>query len=74
MAKKTITINEIMEKYRIPYPTVNHYTNVGLLTVVNKRKNARLYNEIQVKKRLKMISRLKGKGYTLNLIKNHFVK
>lgn len=68
MAKVLITINEIVEKYGIPYSTVNHYTIIGLLKVVNKKRNVRLYDDVEVKKRFKRISELKNKGYPLSLI------
>ena len=74
MVKELITINEIVERYGIPYSTVNHYTIIGLLKVVSKKRNVRLYNETEVKKRLKKITELKDKGYPLNLIQKEIVK
>lgn len=74
MPKDLITINEIVERYGIPYSTVNHYTIIGLLNVVSKKRNIRLYDGVEVKKRLKRISELKNKGYPLNLIQKEIVK
>lgn len=74
MARDLITINDIVEKYSIPYSTVNHYTIIGLLKVVSKKRNIRLYDESEVGKRLKKISELKDKGYPLNLIQKTIVK
>ena len=68
MSKNLISIKEIVKKYDIPYSTVNHYTIIGLLTVVDRRKNIRLYDEVEVKVRLAKIAELRGKGYPLHLI------
>jgi DNA-binding transcriptional MerR regulator len=69
-----IPIREIPKKYNISYSTVNYYTIIGLLTVVTKRCNMRLYNEAEVKESLKRISKLKDKGYPLHLIKKELLK
>jgi DNA-binding transcriptional MerR regulator len=41
---------------------------IGLLTVAERRKNLRLYDEIEVKERLTKIVKLRSKGYPLHLI------
>ena len=64
-----ISIKEIVKKYGISYSTVNYYTMIGLLTVVDRRKNIKLYDEIEVKERLTKIIKLKNKGYPLDLIR-----
>ena len=64
-----ISIKEIVKKYGIPYSTVNYYTMIGLLTVVDRRKNIKLYDEIEVKERLTKIIKLRNKGYPLDLIR-----
>ena len=69
-----ISIREIPKKYNISYSTVNYYTIIGLLTVVTKRRNMRLYNEAEVKESLERISKLKDKGYPLHLIKKELLK
>ena len=69
-----ISTNEIVRKYRIPYSTVNHYTIIGLLTVAGRRKNMRLYDEEEVKERLRRISELRSKGYPLDLIRKELKK
>lgn len=69
MASALITINEIVSRYGVTYSTVNHYTVIGLLKVVSKRRNVRLYNESDVSKNLKRIAELKDKGYPLHLIR-----
>lgn len=68
MSKNLISIKEIVKKYGLPYSTVNHYTIIGLLTVADRKKNIRLYDEEEVKVRLTRIEELRGKGYPLHLI------
>jgi len=68
MKRKLISAKEIIKKYQITYQTINHYTNFGLIHVVTKRGNVRLYDEAQIRERLTKISRLVGEGYPLRLI------
>lgn len=65
---KLISAKEISEKFSIPYPTINHYTNLGFFSVVKRKGNVRLYREEEVKRRLDKISRWKDEGYPLRLI------
>ena len=58
-----------MRRYGITYQTVNHYTNSGLLQVVNKRGNVRMYDQAAVKRRLVRIMELMDEGYPLRLIR-----
>ncbi len=74
MRKNMISIKEIVKKYGIPYSTVNHYTIIGLLTVADRRKNIRLYDKAEVKKRLEKIAKLRSKGYPLHLIQKELNK
>ncbi len=74
MRKNMISIKEIVKKYGIPYSTVNHYTIIGLLTVADRRKNARLYDEAKLKERLEKIAKLRSKGYPLHLIQKELNK
>jgi len=74
MSKDTIPITEIINKYGIPHSTINHYTNIGLLSVVDRRKNMRLYDRAQVKMRLARIALLRSKGYPLHLIQQELNK
>jgi len=69
MDNKLISAQKIIEKYHITYQTVNHYTNFGLLRIVLKKGNVRMYNQIEVKHRLAKITELMNKGYPLRLIK-----
>ena len=63
-----ISIKEIVKRYGIPSSTVNHYTNIGLLNVISRKKNIRLYDEAEIKEKLRKISELRSKGYPLHLI------
>ena len=74
MAKNLISIKEIVKKYHLPYSTVNHYTIIGLLTVVDRKKNIRLYDKAKIKLRLARIADLRGKGYPLHLIQKELNK
>ena len=68
MERNFLSITEIAEKYGIPSSTINHYTNIGLLTVEGRKKNMRLYDEVKVKKRLARITKFRHEGYPLHLI------
>ncbi|MCX7927406.1 MAG: helix-turn-helix domain-containing protein [Candidatus Omnitrophica bacterium] len=66
---KLISAKQIMAKYGITYQTINHYTDLGLLPLVEKKGNVRFYNEKQVCKRLSKIKHLAQEGYSLRLIR-----
>lgn len=68
MGRNLISTQEIVRRHNIPYSTVNHYTMVGLLAVIDRKKNVRFYNEVEVRERLKKIAELRSKGYPLHLI------
>ena len=68
MAKEPITIKELARKFNLTVYTINHYTNLGLLRVVDRKRNKRLYNEEDVKYRLGKIAELISQGYPLQLI------
>ena len=68
MQNNLITIKEIAEKFNITPYTINHYTNLGLLKVVMKNKNKRLYDVNEVTHRLRTIANLMSEGYPLQLI------
>ncbi|MBN1912840.1 MAG: MerR family transcriptional regulator [Candidatus Omnitrophica bacterium] len=65
----SITAKDIITKYKLSYQTVNHYTDFGLLPVLFKEGNVRLYDRGLVGKRLKQIRALMGEGYSLRLIR-----
>lgn len=64
-----ISAREIIKKYAITYQTLNHYTNLGLIEVVAKKGNIRLYNDTQIRESLAEISQLIKEGYPLRLIR-----
>lgn len=77
MNKKTraeyVSAAEIVEKYGVTYQAVNHYTNLGLLQVVTKDGNVRMYAKAKVKARLAKIAKLVGEGYSLRLIRRKLI-
>ena len=64
-----ITAREIVRKYPLSYQTLNYYTTIGLLSVVKKSTNQRLYREPDIRDRLRKITSLKNEGYPLHLIR-----
>jgi len=69
MNKKLISAKEIISKFNISLQRVNHYTNIGLLSVVTRKGNVRMYDETEVKERIAKISELRNEGYSLRLIR-----
>ena len=63
-----LSAKEISRKFKLAYPTVNYYTDLGLLEIVKKEGNKRLYSGRQVKERLGRVSRMMNEGYPLRLI------
>ena len=68
-----MSAGEIVKKYGVTYQAVNHYTNLGLLQVVTRNGNVRLYAKAKVKERLTKISKLANEGYSLRLIRKKFI-
>ena len=69
----TISAQEIVQKHHLSYQTVNHYTDFGLLQVLAKQGNVRVYNRAEVEKRLKQIKMLTEEGYSLRLIRKRLL-
>jgi len=69
MDKKLISAKEIISKFNISLQRVDHYTNIGLLSVVKRKGNVRMYDETEVKERITKISELRNEGYSLRLIR-----
>ena len=65
---ENISAIEITRKFKISYQTVNHYTNLGLLTVRKRKGNGRFYSESEVRERLDKVNKLKNEGYPLRII------
>jgi DNA-binding transcriptional MerR regulator len=68
MGKNYISSKEVTKKFEISYPTLTHYTNIGLLRMVGRKGNKRLYDEEGVGKRIPKIRELINRGYPLRLI------
>jgi DNA-binding transcriptional MerR regulator len=66
--EESISPQDICSQFHLTYHTVNHYTNLGLLKVVTKQKNRRLYDSREVRERLSKIAELALQGYPLQLI------
>lgn len=74
MRKKLVYSKDIVVKYNIPYPTITHYTNLGLFRVVERKGNKRLYDEEEIEVRIKQIRRLMNEGYPLILIRKELME
>jgi DNA-binding transcriptional MerR regulator len=70
---KFISAQEIVKKYHLSYQKVNRYADAGLLRIVHRSGNTRLFNRKQVHKRLERISALSRDGYSLMLIRKKLV-
>jgi DNA-binding transcriptional MerR regulator len=64
-----MTAQDISKKYKVAYPTINHYTNLGFLSIVKREGNRRFYSGREVKARLSLISKMVNEGYPLRLIR-----
>jgi len=71
--KTMVSVKEIINKHKVSYQTINHYTNFGLLPVSTKKGNVRFYDKSVVDKRLKMIRALMEEGYSLRLIRKKVI-
>lgn len=74
MQKKTITAKDIVSKFNITYHSLNYYTTIGLLPIVTRKGNKRLYDESIVEDRLKRISQMVSEGYPLGLIRKKLLE
>ena len=68
-----LTAKDISKKFKVAYPTINHYTNLGFLSIVKREGNKRLYSGKEVRTRLHMISKMVNEGYPLRLIRKKLV-
>lgn len=69
MKKKLISAKEVVKKFNTSLQKINNYTTLGLLEVVAKNKNTRMYDEAKVGQRLAAVTKLLKEGYTLRLIR-----
>lgn len=67
--KALITIGDISKLYGLSKATINYYTNMGLLHIVEKQGNKRLYDDDEIRKRLEKIKEMRRSGYSLRLIR-----
>ena len=67
--KSLLTAKDISKKYKVPYPTINHYTDLGFFSIVKREGNRRLYHDKEIRNRLTVISKLINEGYPLRLIR-----
>jgi DNA-binding transcriptional MerR regulator len=67
--KKYLSSLDVVKKFGVPYSTLTHYTNLGLLKVVKKKCNRRFYRADKISKKLAGIKKLSLQGYPLKLIK-----
>lgn len=74
MNNKIISAAEITKEYGLSYQTVNYYTNLGFLRVIESRGNKRLYDKKEVGAALEKIRCLKSRGYPLRLIRDELLK
>ena len=63
-----VTANDIVRRHGLSYQTLNYYTNLGLLSVVKRNGNERLYDDRRVEQQLEAVAQLKSEGYPLRLI------
>ena len=69
MKRDLVSAKEISEKHSLTYQTVNHYTNLGLINVISKKGNIRLYDEDDTASRLAKITQLINAGLPLRVIR-----
>lgn len=73
MNDRVISAQGIVKKFNLPYHTVNYYTAIGLLPLLRKEGNQRIYNAGIIKRRLIKILALSREGYPLNLIRKKLI-
>ncbi len=69
MQRTMISPQQISIKFNVSYQTINHYTNLGILMVRQRKGNGRLYDEQEVEKTFQKVNELKNAGYPLRLIR-----
>lgn len=69
-----VTAKDISKKYKVGYPTINYYTDIGLFPIVGREGNRRLYSSRQIKSRIDLISKMVNDGYPLRLIRKKLVE
>ena len=64
-----ISLQVLAQRTGLGVSTLNYYTNIGLLQVVDRKGNRRLYRELDALKRIEEIRRLRKEGYPLRIIR-----
>jgi DNA-binding transcriptional MerR regulator len=59
---------------KISVASVNYYTNLGLFKVMERKGNARLYDQSEITRVFETIQRLRREGYSLHLIQKRLDK
>lgn len=70
---KLISAAQIAKEYGLSYQTVNYYTNLGFLRVIESQGNKRLYDRKEVEACIENIRELKRRGYPLRLIREELL-
>jgi len=68
MNKHLISSQELIKKFEMSYSSLTHYTNIGLLKVISRKGNKRLYDVDEVTIRIPKIWKMADKGYPLKVI------
>lgn len=64
-----MTLQQLSQRTGVGGSTLNYYTNIGLLQVVDRKGNRRLYRESEVLRRIEQIRQLRKEGYPLRIIR-----
>ena len=70
--KKMVNVDELARIVDVSKATVNYYTNIGLIEVKEIKRNRRLYDLDDVKKRINRVREMMKVGYTIKLILREF--
>lgn len=71
--KKLITVDEVAKLFDLSVASVNYYTNIGLINVLEKKKNRRLYDKEDVSRRISKARAMMNMGYTIRLIQRELI-
>ena len=66
-----VTIQEITRSTGVSFSALNYYVNLGMLPVMDRKGNKRLFAKTDTLQRLKQIQRMKREGYPLRIILRH---
>ena len=66
--KKMVNVDELAKSIEVSKATVNYYTNIGLIEVKEIKRNKRLYDLEEVRRRVLKVREMMKMGYTIKLI------